>query len=208
MVLGMIKILGIVIFLYLIWRNLNEDYQDNLLISYGWSSVLVLLVGGSILTNFNFAGWWQFWRVQNTNLGGGIGLAFLWTWWCCVRYGWKLWSFLEDVLPIYYLFVCFIWVSEKVGQTFGWKNILVLLILVGGYLLSNLMRDKYRSFVWYKSGKKGFVFFFVNIWLCLALATMAFFGDSNWLAAGFYIIMSLIFGVGLGILGDVYGAKK
>jgi len=87
----------------------------------------------------------------------------------------------------------------------GSRNIEVLYVmgvLVLVTVMSLVLGRKYRSFVWYKSGKKGFLWYFFNIFLFLFLG-----GLLLWLGKGmfwwiFSFLLSLISGVGLFILSS------
>jgi hypothetical protein len=209
MVLGLIKILGVVIFLYLIWRNLYDDYQDDLLVSYGWSSMLIVLIGGKLgyelqnwrYVNYSGAALLQFWKSGGFSLVGSVVMVMLWTWWYCARNGWKLWSFCEDVIPIYYLFAAFILGGEFVKSDLNWKLLAVMTVVVLAYIFSSNLKGRYRSFTWYRSGKKGFVFFFINMIFGLVMAVMSLLFKDGWYVSILYLVISLIFGVGLAILG-------
>lgn len=211
MVLGLIKLLGIVLFLYLIWRNLNDDYRDEHLISYGWSSIMVMLLGGRIVyglwnwgtLNDSWTSWLMVWKISGYNYYGGVVFVLLWTWWFCVKSEWKLWSFLEDVTPIYYLLLAFLNGGEYIQRGLDFRFLVWMMICLTGYLLANFLKGKYRSISWYGSGKKGFIFFATNLVMSLVAAVTSFlFKDGVYLVV-LYLSMSLIFGVGLAILGDV-----
>jgi hypothetical protein len=212
MIFGAIKLLGLIIFLYLTWRNLYEDYRDDWLISYGWTSVLIMFLGGKLtygLLNWNklnltFSGLWRFWEIPGTNLWGGLLLILLWTWWLCKKNEWKLWPFLEDLTPIYYLFVAFELGENYLRTGLDWRPLGLMIVAILGYLMSSLLRGKYRSFSWYKSGKKGFIFFFTNAVVALFMSIIAFWFKDGWIVTISYLSVSLIFGLGLVILGELF----
>jgi len=211
MVLGLIKLLGIVIFLYLIWRNLNDDYRDDQLISYGWISILVMLLGGRIVyslwnwgtLNDSWASWFMVWKISGFNYYGGIICMLIWTWWFCLRNQWRLWSFLEDVTPIYYLLLAFLSGGEYIQRGLNFRLLVWMIISVLGYLLANFLKGRYRSIFWYRSGKKGFIFFATNTVMSLIVAVSSFVFKDGLILSVLYLGLSLIFGTGLAILGDV-----
>lgn len=215
MVLGLIRILGMVIFIYLVWRNLFDDYRDDLLISYAWGSLLVLLASGRLVYglwnwgvfNNRLFDWFQIWNPDQFSIFGGIIGVLLWTWWYCVINQWKLWSILEDLTPIYYILIAFFLAETMVNSNYTLESIINLGIALTGYLLSNFMMGRYRSISWYKSGKKGFGFFFTNIVVGMVLAGLTAVNRDWWQTAA-YSIISLIFGLGLVILGELYVTKK
>lgn len=212
MIFGAIKLLGLIIFLYLTWRNLYEDYRDDWLISYGWLSILLMYVGGKITygiinwneLNMTFANLGRFWDIPGTNLWGGMVLILIWTGWLCKQNEWKLWPFLEDLTPIYYLFVAFEMGENYLRSGLNLRPLLWMIIAIIGYLMSSLMRGNYRSFSWYKSGKKGFIFFFTNAVIAILLSVVAFWFKDGWIVVVSYWTIGLIFGVGLVILGELF----
>ena len=216
MVLGIIKLLGMVVFLYLIWRNLNENYRDDLLISYGWSSTLVMLLGGRIVYGIHnwgvfgdsWTNWFNLWSTSGFNYWGGAAGVLIWSWWFSVKNEWKLWSFLEDVTPIYYLLVTFMLGEFFLSSGLNWRVLLAMVVTLLGYLSASLMQGKYRSLTWYKSGKKGFIFFFTNMIIGLLFASGAIWYKDGWINIVLYLSLSLIFGMGLVILGESYGTKN
>ncbi|MFA5895237.1 MAG: prolipoprotein diacylglyceryl transferase family protein [Candidatus Shapirobacteria bacterium] len=215
MVLGLIKLLGIVLFLYLVWRNLNDDYRDDELISYGWSSILVMLLGGRIVyglwnwgaLNDSWTSWLMVWKISGFNYYGGIVGVLLWTWWFCVKNEWKLWSFLEDVTPIYYLLLAFLSGGEYIQRGLEFRLLVWMVIAVMGYLLANFLKGKYRSISWYRSGKKGFIFFATNLVMSIVVAISSFLFKDGLILSLLYLGLSLIFAAGTAILGDVFNSS-
>ena len=61
-------------------------------------------------------------------------------------------------------------------------------------ILSFLIRKKYRSWAWYRSGKKGFLFFF---WSLLFWSILAVLGKEWWILS-----LNLLFIGGLFMLGN------
>lgn len=45
MSLGIFRILGLVVFMYLLWRDLRDNYGDEKIINYAWIALLGFLVG-------------------------------------------------------------------------------------------------------------------------------------------------------------------
>jgi hypothetical protein len=211
MLFGILKLIGVVLFLYLTWRNLHESYNDERLVTYSWLGLLAFLVGGRVVFGFinfgiwndNLTDWMAFWVKPGFDYWGGIGGWFLATVWYCRVNDWKLWSFLEDMTPIIYLFMVFLLAEETVKSNFNIKVVELWLVAVMGVIVSRLIAGKYRSVTWYKSGKKGFVFFFTNLTVTLSLFVFAILykeRPSIWIS---YMSLSLISLTGLFILGEV-----
>jgi hypothetical protein len=212
MFFGIIKLVGLVLFLYLTWRNLNDSYKDDLLISYSWLCVLAFMVAGRLtfgivnwgVWNDKLADWLLFWVKPGFDYWGGLAGIFGITVWLCRQYGWKLWSFLEDMTGTIYLFMAFLLADVLWTRNFDFRVLVYILISVVGYMLSAQISGRYRSLVWYKSGKKGFVFFFTNSIAAVLLLIQAIFYKDRptvWIS---YLLLSLISLTGLFILGEVF----
>ena len=219
MVLGFVKLFGLLIFLYLTWRNFNDNYKDELLVSYSWLALLSMLVGGRVLFGLSHWGIWNeswvdwllLWQKPGFSYLGAMLAFFGLTVWYCKLNDWKLWSFLEDVLPIYLLMMAFFLAEEMIKSGFNLYLGVKLLVLILGYILSYWVMGKYRSWVWYKSGKKGFGFFFMTAICCLELAIAGICFKDSLILIITYSIMSLISTGGLFILGEILlikGGKK
>jgi hypothetical protein len=212
MVFGIVKLIGAILFLYLTWRNLRENYQGEKLIAYSWLTLLAFLVGGRVVFglvnwgvwNENWMDWLALWQKPGFNYGGGTGAILLVTIWYCKINGWKLWSFLEDMTPIIYVLGGFFVIDEWVRSGFGIRVGVWVPVAVLGLIINRLISKKYRSYGWYKSGKKGFGFFFTNIVVCLILALVWGIMLKNLLVAVIFIVLGLISLVGLFILGEVF----
>lgn len=190
-ILGIVAIVG---YLYLSWRTLRDNYQEEDIVAFSWVALLLFLVGGRLAYGFWHWGdwvgrginWLEFWKIGELNiLGGGL----LWLSFALLiskDKDWKVWAFLENSLFSFWFLLTMFGIIIK-----DWK----LVVALGGALgLSFILKKKYRSLVWYKSGKKGFLFFwfFFCFWLILAIISKI------WWLLGF----SLLFASGLFILGD------
>ena len=73
--------------------------------------------------------------------------------------------------------------------------------IVGGAML--WFKNKYRSWIWYKSGRKGFVFWASNIVFWLLAAVYLSWSRTPVLVVVSYIFLALISVAGLFIIGAV-----
>ncbi len=213
MQIGILKAIGVVVFLYLTWRNSKENYGDEKLISYSWLSLLVFLVGGRLtygLLNFgawndSIANWFLVWQKPGMNY---IGAYLFWVLASIIyaqKNEWRVWSFLEESIGNFGIFILFIMADEILrggGESLGLQ---VLLLLVGTGILTVVLGKKYRSFVWYRSGKKGFLFFFSNMIFWFLMVIRAFIFKDGFQPWGLYLTLCLISVAGLFILGEVFG---
>jgi len=125
------------------------------------------------------------------------------SWWVAKANGWRQWSFMEDNIVNILLLVMFFLADDLVRSRFDLEPALMLLSCSIAYLWGTSVKGRYRSFGWYKSGKKGFVFWVVNIILFVCLAII-----STWLHLGWSMVinwtLSLLSLMGLVILGEVF----
>jgi hypothetical protein len=189
-----VGILGSVIYLYLMWRGLRDGYREEDAAAFGWVSLLAYLIGSRLAYGFinwgvwagNPTGWLEFWKMGESNIIGGYLLWIFIGWLVATDRGWKFFAFAEDNLGfLLWLNGIFLGVAGK------WWEVLMLLVVA---LITWWFKGRYRSFVWYKSGRKGFLFLAANI--------MVFIGLCLIYRNIYYLIPALICGVGLGILGS------
>lgn len=123
------------------------------------------------------------------------------TWWYSNNKDWKVWYLFEDEIGIILGLVGMVYVG-KVVANFDIKLLVMVMLVFSISWLSGTMKKRYRSFGWYKSGRKGFSFWFSNIVLGLAMLLYSvLFGAKIWFLAS-WGIWSLISITGLVILGD------
>ncbi|MEI8068138.1 MAG: prolipoprotein diacylglyceryl transferase family protein [Candidatus Shapirobacteria bacterium] len=212
MILGIIKVLGILLFAYLIWRNLRENYKDEELTSYAWIALLAFFIGGRLvfglihwgIWNNNWLDWLTPWSKPGMSYLGAYLSVFGTTWILCKIRDWKIWAFAEDSLMVFLIFFGFLFLDEFIRSKFNLITGLYGAIILVTLVFSSIIRNKYRSFVWYKSGKKGFTFFFANAIVCLMLAIMSFYFKINLVYSILYSVGVLVSLVGLFILGEIY----
>lgn len=190
-ILGIVGIIG---YLYLSWRTLRENYREEDIIAFSWVALILSLIIGRIsfglwhwgIWGNNFSKWLEFWRIEEINvLGVYLGWLLL-TLLITKDKEWRLWSFLEDSLISLWFWLSFLGVFLR-----EW-NLLICLGISG--ILTLLMGKKYHSLFWYKSGKKGFLFFWASaiFWLILGPIYRVY-----WLSG-----ISLLFVGGLFMLGN------
>jgi len=207
--LAILRIMGIAVYLYYLWRKLREDYVDEKLIEFGWLSILFFLIGGRI--GFGLIHWGEWLPMEFilfwTKPGFSYMAAVLSFWLTAIIYSkkndLKTWMFMEDIFVVFCWLMIFV-LGDEFIRSMG--NIMIIIMMIslifalwGGYIVE----ERYRSFGWYKSGKKGFVFFFGGFVFFTLLFGLSFISNEfgyRWL----FLICGLIFGWGLGMLGDIW----
>jgi hypothetical protein len=210
--LGIIRIIGVVLFVYLTWRNLRENYEEERVVTYSWLALLGFFIGGRItygLVNFgvwndSWVSWFSVWDKPGMNyIGGFLTLVLVGFIFAKVN-NWKVIPFLEDGLINLILLISFLMIDEFVRASFSLEVGVYVLFLVLMMFLAKFLRKKYRSFVWYKSGKKGFVFLVIVFLSFLIMGILGIFFKTSLIFSILYWIISLISLVGLCILGEVF----
>ena len=203
--------LGIIIFVYLLWRGLKDNYDNQKIISYSWLALLSFLIVGRLtfgvinwgVWNSNLMDWVSVWTKPGMSyIGGYLGLLLL-TWIYAKGQQWKVLAFGEDIMKPVLVWSWFLMADEWWRTKMDFKILVYLMILIVVYLISVWIGKKYRSFVWYKSGKKGFVFLFTNFLFFLLLAIDLIVFKEDLIGIILASVTSLIFAIGLFILGEV-----
>jgi len=210
--LGILRIIGIILFAYLTWRNLKNNYEENKLVSYSWIALLGFFIGGRItygLVNFgiwndSWLSWFSVWDKPGMDYIGGFLSLILVNFIFSKINSWKFVPFCEDSLINSLFLFLFLMTDEFIRSRFDLKVGIYLLFLILMILLVNLAKKKYRSLVWYKSGKKGFAFLITGFFAFLILGFSGFYFKVNLVYLIFYWTISLIFLIGLCILGEVF----
>ena len=211
MSLAIIRVIGIILFLYLTWRNLRGDYPESKLISFGWISILFFLVFGRIgfgLLNFGvwktWSDWISVWQKPGMDyLIATIGFITA-VFWISKINQWKFFAFIEDNLKNFLVFMIILMIDEVFRTRFGLESLAYVLIFIIAYIVSLWLSKKYRSFVWYRSGKKGFVFLSISFLVFLLITGVLFWFKNKLFLIILSGLISLISLVGLFILGDIF----
>ncbi|MBU4209810.1 hypothetical protein KKC08_05695 [Patescibacteria group bacterium] len=209
----LLKIIIMFLFLYLVWRNLKDDYDEMKIVEFSWLCVLFFFFGGRMFYGFlnwgvwneSILDWFSFIKNPGFSYIGSYFFVLLGVFVFCWRVGWKVWNVLEDITPtVIFCFFLFLLVNCIFG--FNKEEFYYLLILLLTFMLTLFWGSKYRSFYWYKSGKKGFLFLFSNMLTSLLFLFLVILGlfPSKLLILG--LVFFLISLLGLFILGDVAGS--
>ncbi len=186
-----------------------------------WISTIVSLLGGRmvfVLGNWgelggDFLSWVLFWRKS-----GFSWLAFYFFWvgsiWLFSRIKeWNHWRVLEEVLGPFLGWLSFSYLGMFFSSSFSvFSNLGWFLVFLFLYILSLWIGKNYRSWVWYPSGKKGFLFLAVNIlffvsFFVFSLIKRGGLGSLDILSLGWVILLlTSLFSLGEYKIGG--GSKK
>lgn len=212
MSLGIIRTLGILLYAYLTWRNLRENYEEDKVVTFSWAALLGFLVGGRItygLVNFgiwndNWTSWFAVFSKPGMDYIGGVLTLILVSFIFAKLNNWKGIPFCEDGLANTLLLLIFLMADEFLRSKFDLKTGVYLLFLILMAFFVGLAKKKYRSLVWYKSGKKGFAFLATGFLSFLILGGLQIGFKGNWIYSILFWVISLISLVELCILGEVF----
>ena len=211
MSLAIVRVIGIALFLYLTWRNLRGDYPEDKLISFGWISIIFFLIFGRIgfgLLNWgvwkNWSDWISIWQKPGMDyLMATLGFLVA-AFWISKINQWKFFGFMEDNLKNYLVFMFILMIDEVVRTKFSIQVLAYMMVFMVAYIVSLRLSKKYRSFVWYRSGKKGFVFLVTSSLIFLMTTGILFWFRDKLFLVILSGLISLISLVGLFILGEVF----
>jgi hypothetical protein len=213
--IAFIRIIGIVVYLYLVWRNMKDEYDSEKMIAFGWLSFFWFLVGGRAIFgifnwgvfNNNWMDWLSVWTCPGFSYFGGFVAVLLFAWWYVSKNTWKFYPFLESLTPNFLWLILFLWVDQwLLGAYDSWLLTKILLIILMLFL-TRFFRLKYRSWVFYKSGKKGFVFLMTAFVYFLLLSIFSVILKIGVVYSVLYFICSLLFVFQLVILGEICQKK-
>jgi len=197
-------LIAIVLFLYLSWKQLQEGYNSQQIIGFSWGLVLAMILIGRLT-----GGEWQsdsgwlilaIWRPLRVNYFVSLIIAVLLCAWMSRKNNWKLWSVLEDLTPAFLAFITFGLMAD-LCRAFTWKLLIDLAIAIMAVVWSRGLKSRYRSLVWYPSGKKGFVFLAISTISFALISISTFFLEDRHFFPYLYLGTSLISGWGLYMLG-------
>lgn len=140
-----VGVFGIILFLFIFWKKLKEDYLSDNIFFTAFYSLIGLFFGG-LLSLKLFPEWW-FWEVTVFSfLGLIIGI---------LRFKLRVYEVVEAyiiaVLPWFSLF--FLTDSIVNSSIYSFLGFSFLTLLVGFYYF---LDTHYKNFAWYLSGRVGF----------------------------------------------------
>ncbi len=185
----LVSIVSALLFLYVFWTRLKEDYTQNQIFTAGFY-VLLGIACGSILADNSFSELW-FWA---SFAGGVIGLALgIW------RFRLRFFETLEAAVLselILFLIVFLLSLVKKFSQI-TLLGTLAIIVLIGLFIF---LDAHYKKFSWYKSGRVGFsgltvlgLFFLARTLVAmLAIDVLSFVGDREVIASGVLSFVSFM----------------
>lgn len=141
----LINFLGIVVFLFIFWKRLREDYSSEIIFKTAFNILIGILIGFLIFLKFPLIGF--FWPVF---IGSLMGFSF-----SLFRFKIKFFETFEAFTIALFPWIGFTFLLDSVihsslNSFFAFIAILIF-VFIAYYLDTH-----YKNFTWYKSGKVGF----------------------------------------------------
>jgi len=183
--------LGVILFLFIFWKRLREDYSSDIIFQTA-TSVLVGL-GLGLLAAKLFFPMWFFWLAL---LGGVAGMSLM-----LLKFRLKFYEALEAfILACLPLATLMFFQDSIVHSTLN--SFLAFVVSLVFIFFAYWIDLNYKGFAWYKSGKIGFTGLFIAAFYFLTRAVIAIAGFSVVSFVGQYEVFfsGIITLIGVGLL--------
>ena len=163
----LVGILAVLVFLFIFWKRLNEDYSSDIIFQVGTYILIGMAVG--LTASKLFFQTWFFW-MSALGVMAGMGLMLL-------KFKLRFFETLEAVILASMPVISLMFFTNSIASSSlnSFIAFVVCLILI---FLSYWFDVNYRNFTWYKSGKIGFAGLMVAILFFLARTVVAILGIS------------------------------
>ncbi|MGA3292161.1 MAG: hypothetical protein ABSC49_03405 [Candidatus Microgenomates bacterium] len=191
----LVVILGILIFLFIFWKRLKEDFSSGIIFQSG-AAILIGLGMGWILSRMFFPNWF-FWT---SFLGAVIGMLLM-----LLKFKLKFYETLEALTLALMPILALMFFSDAVVNS-SLISFLAFAAMLLMLFLSYWLDMHYRSFTWYRSGKVGFaglsttaiIFLIRSVLATTQVPMISFVGKSEAIVSGVmaFICFLLLFDLG------------
>lgn len=166
---------------FFIWRTLKEDVREDEI----FNLTILLFISALVFSRliyfvFNFPAFGMSLVSliatdygTNFSLAGAFAGAFLTAYWWASKVKVSNWEILDSMVLPSFFFITFGGLGYFLKTGVYW-DLYYFGTGVAGIILYHFIKAKYRSFVWYRSGKTGFLFSFFGFFLCLLFLILAF----------------------------------
>lgn len=135
---------GIILFLFLFWKRLKDDYSSNIVFSVSFFVLLGTCLGYLISAYF-FPRWFFWLEAFGSFLGFTIGI---------IKYNTRFFETFEALFISFLPWLTLFYLAEFIKKP-GWAVGVIVLVNFGLILLFDFVSTRYKNFSWYKSGKIG-----------------------------------------------------
>jgi hypothetical protein len=141
---SLVNLIGVLLFLFLFWRRLKEDYSSNIVFSICF--LILLGISTGYLVSFYFFPRWFFWFEA---FGAFLGLSF-----GIVKYDTRFFETYEALFISILPWLTMFYLTELIKKP-SWQVAVVSLVNFLLIILFDFVSVRYKNFSWYKSGKIG-----------------------------------------------------
>ncbi len=161
----LVTLFGTVVFLFLFWKRLKEDYAAGIIFTVSFYILSGLLIASLFASRF-FPAWFFWLGIVGMTLGLGLGI---------LRYKVRFFESFEAIVIGGLPWLSFVYLKDSVASKSLTSFLAFLAVLVFIYLFYYL-DTHFREFTWYKSGKVGFAGLASLGCVFIARATTSLFG--------------------------------
>lgn len=159
-----INLVGFLLFTFLVWKRLREDYSRDTIFGLGFLVVSGLILG-NLLSKYFTSGFWFWGEIAGILLGLAVSL---------IKFRLRFYETLEALILGSLAWFGFFWLVIFLRNPVIVSFLMVLLIACL-LVLFGLFEANYKDFSWYHSGKVGFSGLTVAAIFFLARAVIASF---------------------------------
>ena len=139
-----VNILGVLLFLFLFWKRLKEDYSSNIVFSISFF-VLIGIFLGFWISKYFFPDWFFWLEAFGAFLGFSIGF---------MKFNTRFFETYEALFISLLPWLTLFYLAEFIKRP-SWIVGVVSLLNFGLIILFDFVSIHYKNFSWYKSGKIG-----------------------------------------------------
>jgi hypothetical protein len=146
----LLNLLGLILFSFIFWKKLKEDY----LASQVFSTEVYMVIGvllGYYLSSYFFYSWWFWSSLSFGLLAMAIGI---------LRFRLRFYETLESTVIGLFPWTSFIFLADSIKNS-SWFSLAYFILIWILILIYVFLNKRYKNFVWYKSGRVGFSGLFV-----------------------------------------------
>jgi len=141
----LISFLGVLVFLFIFWKRLKEDYVSEIIFKTAFYVLIGVLISYLLSSKF-LPGWFIWFSFVGSLLGLALGIFTLRI---------KFYEALEALTISFLPWVALMFLGDSVinSSLSSFLGFVATLIII---FVSYWLGDHYKDFTWYKSGKIGF----------------------------------------------------
>lgn len=139
------NIFGVLVFLFVFWKRLKEDYASKMIFTSSFY-MLVGLFAGKLVSFYFFPLWWFWSGFLGVSLGFVLGV---------LRFKLRAFEAIDAAVPGLLLWFSFLFLGNAISFS-SLSSLIASAFLVVLTVLYFVLDGHYKSFAWYKSGRIGF----------------------------------------------------